>query len=132
MKKSSPFTTNVLEEAIKNSNKRDYLRVMGDWNTRIGDDIIPGQKALEFVERHKLVIADTISKYKRSRMVTWHASNGQSYKIDFIMVSNKLKSCTKIKGTRTFPRADVHYCGSDHDLVMTTIIVKLLKNARKE
>ena len=63
-------------------------------------------------------------------MVTWHAPNGQSYKIDFIMASNKLKSCTKIKGTRTFPGADV---GSDHDLVMTTIKVKLLKkNARKK
>ena len=62
-------------------------------------------------------------------MLTWHAPNGQSYQIDFIMVSNKLKSCTKIKGTRTFPGADV---GSDHDLVMTTIKVKLLKKCTEK
>ena len=75
------------------------------------------------------MIANTLFKHKRSRMVTWHAPNGQSYQIDFIMVSNKLKSCTKITGTITFPGADV---GSDHDLVMTTIKVKLLKKCTEK
>lgn len=75
-----PFTTNVREEAIENANKRDYLRVRGNWNTRIGGDTIPnekdvvggysntserGQKALEFVERHKVVIADRLSQLNR-------------------------------------------------------------------
>lgn len=53
-------------------------------------------------------------------MATWHAPNGHSYQIDFIMASNKLSSCIQIKGTRTFPGADV---GSDHNLVMMTIKV---------
>ena len=40
-------------------------------------------------ERGEKAIANTLLKHKRSRMVTWHALNGQSYQIDFIMVSNK-------------------------------------------
>ena len=84
-----------LEEAIENSIKRDYLLVVGDWNAQIGGDTIPdwkgvvggysigatnerGQKALEFAERHKLVIANPLFKHKRLRLVTWHAPNGQS------------------------------------------------------
>lgn len=66
---------------------------MGDWNAQIGGHTIPnwkgvvggysigatkerGQKALEFAERHKLVIANPLFKHKRSRLVTWHAPNG--------------------------------------------------------
>ena len=52
-----------------------------------------GQKALEFAERHNLVIANTLFKHKRSRLVSWHALNGRSYQINFIIVTNKLKSC---------------------------------------
>ena len=117
----------------------------GDWNAQIGSNNVPTwkgvvggysigatnereEKALEFAERNKLVIANTLFKDRRSRIVTWHAPNGQSYHIDFIMVSNKLKSCIQKKGSRTFPGADV---GSDHYLVMMTIKIKLLKK-RKE
>lgn len=48
-----------------------------------------GQKALEFAERLKLVIANTLFKHKRSRLVSLHALNGQSYQINLIIVSNK-------------------------------------------
>ena len=86
---------------------------------------------MEFAERHKLVIANTLFKHQRLRMVTWHAPNGQSYQIDSTMASNKLKSCVQLqmKGTRTLPRADV---GSDHDLMMMTIKVKLPKKCKEE
>ena len=61
-----------------------------------------GQKALEFTERHKLVIANTLFKHKRSRLVSWHALNGRSYQINFIIVTNKLKSCIQMKSSRNF------------------------------
>ena len=81
-----------------------------------------GPKALEFAERHKLVIANTLLKHTRSRSVSWYTLNGQCYQIYFIMVTNKLKSCIQMKKTRTFPAPDAR---SDHDLVMPTIIVPL-------
>ena len=107
----------------------NWKGVVGRYSMRATNE--RGEKALEFAERHKLVIAIFITQYLNtndSNMVTWHAPNGQSYQIDFIMFSNKLKSCTQMKGTRTFPGADV---GSDHDLVMMRIKIKLLKK-RKE
>ena len=81
-----------------------------------------GQRALEFAERHKLVIANTLFKHKRSRLVSWHALNGRSYQINFIIVTNKFKSCTQMKSSRNFPPADFE---SDHDSLMSTIIVPL-------
>ena len=84
-----------------------------------------GQKTLEFAERHKLVIANTLFKHKRSRLVSWHALNGRSYQIHFIIVTNKLKSCIQMKSSRNFPAADVE---SDHDLVMFTIIIPLFRH----
>ena len=88
----------------------NWKGVVGGYSLRATNE--RGEKALEFPERNKLVIANTLFKHKRSRMVTWHTPDGQSYQIDFIMVSNKLKYCIQMKGTRTFLGAEV---GSDHD-----------------
>ena len=51
-----------------------------------------GQKALDFAERHKLVIANTLIKHKRSRLVSSRALNGQSYQINFMIVRKKIKT----------------------------------------
>ena len=58
-----------------------------------------------------------------SRTASWHAPNGQVHnQIDFILTPQRFKSSIKEANTRSFPGADI---GSDHDLVPTTIKLKL-------
>lgn len=70
------------------------------------------------------MIANTLIKHKRSRLISSRALNGQSYQINFIIVRKKLKPSIQMKHTRAFLAADV---GSDHVWVMSIIIVQLFR-----
>ena len=60
---------------------------------------------------------------KLSRTATWHTPTGQVHnQIDFILTPNASKSSINQANSRSFPGADI---GSDHDLVLTTIKLKL-------
>ena len=58
-----------------------------------------------------------------SRTATWHTPYGQVLnRLDFILTPQRFKSSTNKANTGSFPGA---YTGGDHDLVLTTIKLKL-------
>ena len=135
-----------LEEAIKKIPKKDFLIVQGDWNAKVGTDAYShwsgtvgqfgvgdtndrGTRLLEFARSQKLTIANTLYPHKMSRRTTWHSPNGEVHnQIDYILTPCRFKSSINTAQTRSFPGADV---GSDHDLVLTTLRLKL-KSKKKE
>ena len=73
------------EQTISYSPKKDFLIVQEHWNAKVGKNITwngcvgrfvtgiindRGQRLLEFAERHKLVIANTLHPHKNSRIST--------------------------------------------------------------
>ena len=114
--------------------------VQGDWNAKVGPDAYRswagtvgrfglgetndrGNRLLEFAMSHRLTLANTLHPHKQSRTTTWHSPNGQTHnQIDYILVPQRFKSSINKANTRTFPGADI---GSDHDLVMSTLKLKL-------
>ncbi|XP_063601118.1 craniofacial development protein 2-like [Penaeus indicus] len=137
----------ALDDVLENTEKRDYIIVQGDWNCQIGSDTYEdwkgtvgkfglrrtnerGERALEFAERYKLVIANTLFPHKKSRLVTWHAPNGRDHlQLDYIMVTSKLRTSLLQRVTRVYPGADI---GSDHELLMAGVSLKLRKTKNKE
>ena len=131
-----------LDETIAKKPKKDLLIVLGDWNAMIGTDAhtdwpgtagkygcgvtnIRGQRLLEFADFHGLTIANTIFPHKMSRRYTWHSPHpGVHTQIDYILTPKKFKTSIFGARTRSFPGADI---GSDHELVMTTLKIKLKK-----
>lgn len=122
--------------------KNDFLIVQGDLNAKIGTDAHlkwngtvgkygcgvtneRGEILMDFCKSKELVVANTLGDHKLSRRTTWHSPGGKYHNmIDFIMVRQRFKSSVLTSRTRSFPGADV---GSDHDLVMMGIHVKLKK-----
>ena len=85
-----------------------------------------GLRLLEFASSHRLTIANTLYPHKTPRRTTWHAPNGTTHnQIDFIMIPRRFKSSINGAKTRTYQGADV---GSDHDLLLLTIKIKLKRN----
>ena len=128
-----------IENTLKKVPKKDLIIIQGDFNAKIGPDAYEvwpctvgrngvgetndrGLRLLEFASSHRLTIANTISPQD---ITIWHAPNGKTHnQIDFIMTPRRFKSSINMAKTRTYPGADV---GSDHDLVLLTIKIKLKK-----
>ena len=137
---------NQLETTLKSIPKKDIVVVMGDWNATVGSDAYAdwagtagkfglgttnerGLRLLEFAKVHKLVIANTKFKHKKSRKATCTAPDGITKKqIDYILVEKRVASGVNGHKTRSFPGADI---GSDHNLVMTTLKLKVKKIRRQ-
>ena len=135
-----------LEDTIKKVPKKDLLVIQGDWNAKIGPDAYNqwagtvgrfgvgesndrGMRLLECASKHKLTLANTLFPHKTSRRTTWHAPNGETHnQIDYILAPQKFKSSINKAQTRTFPGADI---GSDHDMVLMTLKLKLKKDQKK-
>ncbi|XP_072022944.1 craniofacial development protein 2-like [Amphiura filiformis] len=125
--------------------KKDILVVMGDWNSKVGEDAQSdwkevcgpycnpetndrGLRLLDFATYNNLVLANTLGQHKPPRRWTWHSPDGNHHnQIDYILVKKRFRSGVNVARTRSFPGADV---GSDHDLVMMTFRVRLKKNPR--
>ena len=82
-----------------NTHKKDALFIIGDWNTKVGSQEIPGvtgkfglgvqneagQWLTEFCQENTLGIANTFFQQDKGRLYTWTLPNGQySNQIDFI------------------------------------------------
>lgn len=135
-----------LDTNISKTPKKDILIIQGDWNAKVGPDAHNqwagtagrfgigdtndrGLRLLEFASSHSLTLANTLFPHKTSRRTTWHSPNGKVHnQIDFILVPQKLKSSINKAKTRTFPGADI---GSDHDMVLLTLKLKLKKNNKQ-
>ena len=136
-----------IETTIKKVPKKDFLIVQGDWNAKVGPDAYEqwagtagrfavgetndrGLRLLEFASEYKLTLANTLFPHKLSRRTTWHAPNGLVHnQIDFILTPRRFKSSINKARTRTYPGADV---GSDHDLVMMVVKLKLRRQKQPE
>ena len=71
--------------------KKDILFIIGDWNTKVGSQEIPGvtgkfgfgvqneagQRLIEFCQENTLVIADTLFQQCKRRLYTWTSPDGQ-------------------------------------------------------
>ena len=112
----------LIEDTISKTPKKDFLVILGDWNAKAGTDahnIWPnsigryghgstnssGERLLEFAEKHKFVLANTLYN-----------------QIDYILTPQRLNSSIITTSTRTYPGADI---GSDHDLVLCYLKLKL-------
>jgi hypothetical protein len=149
----SDHDDNVIEEfyqqldgIISTTPKNDILVVQGNWNAKMGLDAYSewagttgkfglgstndrGLRLLEFARYNDLVLANTLHDHKPSRRATWHAPNGiVRNQIDYILISKRVASGVITNKTRTFPGADI---GSDHDLVMMSMKLKLKKQQKK-
>ncbi|XP_069995005.1 craniofacial development protein 2-like [Penaeus vannamei] len=97
------------EATTKNIPKKDMFIVKGDWNAKIGSDAhaewpgTAGKFALGCTNERGLRLLEFA-------------------KIDYILIEKKCFSSINGHKTRSFPGADV---GSDHNLVMTTMKLKL-------
>ena len=132
-----------IENTIKETPKKDFLIIQGDFNAKVGKDAHiegpacagrfgighqneRGQILLEFAEKHQLVIANTLYPHKDSRTTTWHSPDGKTHtQIDYILTPSHFKSSIKQSSSRTYPVADIN---SDHDLVLCNIKLKLKSN----
>ena len=117
------------------------LIVQGDWNAKVGKNTTcngcvgrfgtgiindRGQRLLEFAERHKLVIANTLHPHKNSRISTCYSSNGQVHnQIDYILTPQRFKTSIIRSSTGTYPGAVIN---SDHDIVLCNLKLKLRSN----
>ena len=134
-----------LQAAVASVPSHDILVVQGDWNAKVGTDAqrdwketcgphcneitnSRGLRLLEFASTNQLCVANTYGTHKPSRKWTWHSPGGRYHsQIDYILIKRRFKSSVKTAGTRTFPGADV---GSDHDLVMMTMKLRLRRTKK--
>ncbi|KAI8433901.1 hypothetical protein MSG28_015827 [Choristoneura fumiferana] len=136
------YTT--LEAALHKVSNREILVISGDFNAKIGSSSVDselrevigpyglgnrnerGERLIQFAADNGLAIANSLFKHHPRRLYTW-TSPGGAYRnqIDYVLVKTRWK--TSIRNAHTLPGAD---CGSDHQLVVCTLKLKL-KAARK-
>ena len=121
----------------RTNTKKDILFILGNWNTKVGSQEIPGvtgkfglgmqneaeQRLIEFCQENALVIANTLFQQHKRRLYTWTSPDGQHWNpIDYILCSQRWRS--SIQSAKTRPGAD---CGSDHELLITKFRLTLKK-----
>ena len=126
-----------LQDLVKLTPKKDVLFIIGDWNAKVGSQETPGvtgkfdsgiqneagQRLIEFCQENALVIANTLFQQHKRRLYTWTSPDGQQQNhIDYILCSQRWRS--SIQSAKTRLGAD---CGSDHELLVTKIRLKLKK-----
>ena len=110
---------------------------MRDWNAKVGSQETPGvtgkfglgvqneagQRQTEFCEENALVIATTLFQQHKRRLYTWTSPDGQyQNQMDYILCSQRWRSSTQSAKTRQGA-----HCGSDHELLIVKLRLKLKK-----
>ena len=126
-----------LQDLVELTPKKDVFFIIGDWNSKVGSQDIPGvtgkfglgiqnkagQRIPEFSQENALVIANTLFQQHKRRLYTWTSSNDQYWnQIDYILYSQRWRR--SIQSAKTRPGAD---CGSDHELLIAKFRLKLKK-----
>ena len=101
----------------------------GSWNDRnvgLGGRNERGQRLLDFCKERNLSAANTMFDQPKRRLYTWTSPN-QKYRnqIDYILCMNRWSS--SVMNVKTLPGAD---CGSDHELLVAKVKVKLRKREK--
>ena len=80
-----------LQDLLELTPRKDVLFIIGDWNTEVGSQEIPGvtgkfglgvqneagQRPIEFCQENTLVIANTLFQKHKIRLYTWTSPDGQ-------------------------------------------------------
>ena len=124
-----------LQDVLELTPKKDVLFIIGDWNTKVGSQEIPGitgklgvqnearQRLIEFCQGNTLVIANTLFQQHKRRLYTWTSPDGQHRnQTDYIFCSQRWRS--SIQSAKTRLGAD---CVSDHEPLIAKFKLKLSK-----
>ena len=133
----------ALQQAIDSTNKQDLIYVLGDFNAKIGIETDQddrevkgahclgnrndrGQMLLDFCTENQLVVGNSLFKQHPRRLFTWTSPDGKTKnQIDYILIQKRWQS--SLHNAKTYPGAD---CGSDHELLVATIKMKMRKVKR--
>lgn len=122
---------NQLQQAMDEIPKTDSVIILGDFNSRIGNDPIPGVKQkfnepeqnengellINLCTTNELRITNTYFMHNDNYKYTFSNSRGHQSMIDFIITNRKIHPRT-ILDTKCLTSANL---GSDHNLLMTII-----------
>ena len=126
-----------LQDLLELTPKKDVLFIIGDWNAKVGSQKTPvvtdkfglrvqneaGQRLIEFYQENALVIANTLFQPHKRSLYTWTSADGQHQnQIDYILCSQRWRSC--IQSAKTRLGAD---CGSDYELLIAKFRLKWKK-----
>ena len=103
-----------LQDLLELTPKEDVLFIIGDWNTKVGSQEIPGitgkfglgvkakqVKGQQFCKETALVIANTLFQQHKRRLDTWTSPDGQHQnQIDYILCSQRWRSSIQSAKTR--------------------------------
>lgn len=120
-----------LQEVIHQTNPEETTIIAGDFNARIGNDVIPGIKnrfnethlnengelLIEFCLDNELRINNTFFDHKDQHKYTWENNMGHRTIIDYV-VTNRMCHPSNILDIRSLTSADI---GSDHNLVLAKL-----------
>ena len=83
-----------LQGLLKLTPQKDILFIIGDWNSKVESQEIPGvtgkfglgvqneagQRVMEFCQENTLIVANTFFQQQKRRLYTWTSSDGQYWK----------------------------------------------------
>ena len=132
----------LLQSEISHTSNQDFLIVMGDWNSKVGDrsdyPVVgkyglgnkndAGDRMIDFCKINELFISNTMFQQHKRRLYTWTSPNGlHKNQIDYICGRQRWQS--SFLSTKTYPGAD---CGTDHKLLVSRVKIKLKGTERKK
>ena len=108
-----------LQDPLELTPKKDVLSTIGNWNTKVGSQEIPGvtskfglavqneagRRLIEFCQENTLVISNTLFQQHKRRLYTWTSPDGQyRNQTDYILCSQRWRS--SIESVKIIPGAD--------------------------
>uniref|UniRef100_A0A803T1Q9 Reverse transcriptase domain-containing protein n=1 Tax=Anolis carolinensis TaxID=28377 RepID=A0A803T1Q9_ANOCA len=124
-----------LQHLLDNTPKKDIILITGDWNAKVGSQMITGitgkhglgqqneagGRLIEFCQENSLCITNTLFQQPKRWLYTWTSPDGQHRnQIEYILCSQRWR--TSIHLVKTRPGAD---CSSDHELLIAKFRIKL-------
>ena len=132
-----------LQVVMSKVNKHDVLLLTGDFNAKVGSDNSGfeqhigkhglgtrndnGGRFLDLAVENNLVIGGTVFRHKDIHKVTWNSPDGRTKnQIDHIAINRRWRS--SLLDVKAIRGGDI---GSDHNLVLSKIRLKLKKTTQK-
>ena len=125
-----------VQDTLSKTPSSDITIVMGDFNAKVGSGVVDsdatgrfglgeqnerGEMLIDFCNENELVITNTLFQQHPRRLYTWVSPDGKTRnQIDYIAIKRRWRS--SVKAAKTYPGAD---CGSDHQLLVSSIRTKL-------
>jgi len=118
-----------LQNLVNGMPKQEEIILLGDFNARIGNDVIPGvknrfneeahnengQTLVDFCTHNEFHIINTFFPHKEQQKYTFENTRGQKSIIDHVIINKNIHP-SKILDVRVLTSANT---GTDHNLVLT-------------